>query len=402
MKKILVAMNNSSLIEQLKKCGKYDVYNYDIDTKENVIEYLNKYSADVLVTKDNLEGQLSSEEYIKKIREVNKNIKIILCVNELNELYKGFLLSNNVFDIIETVEVKFMDILSMIDSKNNMIILKDNNKLEKRKVDNKFNILTKQKICVFGTSGSGKSFFSSILAQITSKKLKLNTILVDMDIQNAAIDIYNDLTNSGNNLEYVMEEIDRGSFNLSMLQDIITKGKKNGKLSFITNNMGIYECQNKLSKDYYDKLYNETEKEYDILILDMPNAPFLDVVPFSLTKADKIFFVLNPNFISLRQAIKYLDLLTNIWKIPKDRIYIVVNKIKKESLDVKQINAILKDYDICMKIEDNNDVEAIINGLKELDVDMVDKEDNLKNLFDIFVDNSGKDILEKLGVLNDS
>ena len=320
MKKILIAMNNNALLEKVKKCGKYSVHNYDIDTKENVIEYLKKYDADILITKDSLDGSTTKEEYIRSIRRINGQIKIILCVEELDEIYKGFLLSQNVFDIIEGTEVSFSDILEMIDSVKRTIVLRKNNSIVSNPINNnKFSVLTKQKICVFGTSGAGKSYIASVLAQITSKKLKLNTLLVDMDIQNAAIDIYNNLNNSANSLQFVMEEIDRGSFNLQMLNDLISKEKNsNCKLSFITNNMGIYECQNKLSEEYYAKLYAETENEYDILILDMPSAPFLDVVPYSLTKADKIFFVINPNFISMRQATKYLDLLTNIWKIPKN------------------------------------------------------------------------------------
>ena len=386
MKKILVAMDNSVLVEQLKKSGKYIVYDYDIDVKENVIEYLQKHDTDVLITKDTLEGNMTANEYVKKIREVNTSIKIIFCTNELDEVYRGFLFANNIFNIIEGNEFKFIDILSMIDSKENVVLLKDVKRIETKGVDNTINVLTKQKICVFGTSGAGKSYVASILALITSKKLKLNTLLIDMDIQNAATDIYNNLSHSGNNLEYVMEEIDRGSFNSTILQDLVSKENKNGKLSFITNNMGIYECQNKLSKEYYEKLYDETQNKYDLLILDMPNAPFLDVVPFSLTKADKIFFVLNPNFISLRQSIKYLDLITNIWKIPKENIYLIINKIKKESLDTRQITSLLRDYPICMKLLEDEKVEAVINGMKELNLSLVDKEDNISNILNILVD----------------
>ena len=241
---------------------------------------------------------------------------------------------------------------------------------------------------MFGTSGAGKSYIATILAQITSRKLKLKTLLVDMDVQNAAIDIYNNLNSSGNNLQYVMEEIDRGSFNSQMLNEIISKEKKrNGKLSFITNNMGIYECQNRLSEEYYSKLYAETENEYDVLILDMPAAPFLDVVPYSLTKADKIFFVVNPNFISMRQATKYLDLLTNIWKIQKEKICVVVNRVKKESLSISQIEAILEQYSVCLKVEEDVKLEGIINGLGELDISGVDKADKVAKVLGLIVDN---------------
>ena len=388
MKKILIAMNDDILIEKIKKCGKYIVHNYDIDNKEDVIEYLRKYEVDVLITKDFLKGKMNREDYIKGIRQANDKVKVILCVEKLDEIYKGYLFSYSIFDIIEGMEANFSEIFNMIDSTKNTIVLKYNNNLQKSEVNkNSLNVFTKQKVCVFGTSGSGKSYIASVIAQITSRKLRLNTLLVDMDIQNAAIDIYNNLNSSGNNLQYVMEEIDRGSFNMQMLNDIISKEKKkNGKLSFITNNMGIYECQNKISEEYYSKLYSETENEYDILILDMPAAPFLDVVPYSLTKADKIFFVINPNFISIRQAAKYLDLLTNIWKIPKEKIVIVVNRMKKESLSIKQVEAILNGYEVCLIVEEDPKLEGVINGMGEFNANNVDKVDKIAENLGLFVD----------------
>ena len=407
MKKVLIAMDNIALLEKIKKCGKYDVHTYDMSTKEDVLEYLEKYRVDVLITKDSLFGNMSKEEYINGIRNFGEKTKVILCVDKLDEIYKGFLFSKNIFDIIEGNEAGFEDIFNMIDSKDKMIILKNNSRIAKQSIskNNTLNILTKQKICVFGTSGAGKSYVASILAQITSRKLKLNTLLVDLDVQNAAIDIYNNLNSSGNNLQFVMEEIDRGSFNAQMLNELVSKEKKrNGKLSFITNNMGIYECQNKLSEEYYSKLYSETENEYDVLILDMPSAPFLDVVPYSLTKADKVFFVVNPNFISMRQAVKYLDLITNIWKIAKEKVYIVINKAKKDSLSLKQIAAILDGYNICLEVAEDTRLEGIINGLGELNVASVDEVDKVAQILGLMSKENTENeaVLSKIGVSYDN
>ncbi len=406
MKKILIAMNNIALLEKIKRCGKYDVHTYDMTTKEDTLEYLQKYKVDVLITKDTLEGNMSKEDYVNSIRSITAELKVILCVDKLDEIYKGFLFSKNIFDIIEGSEAGFSDIFNMIDSKQKMIVLKNSNKVIKENISNnsKINILTKQKICVFGTSGAGKSYIASILAQITSRKLKLNTLLVDMDIQNAAIDIYNNLNSSGNSLQFVMEEIDRGSFNAQMLNELVSKEKRrNGKLSFITNNMGIYECQNKLSEEYYSKLYSETENEYDVLILDMPSAPFLDVVPYSLAKADKIFFVVNANFISMRQAVKYLDLITNIWKIPKEKVCVVINKVKKDSLSLKQIAAVLEGYNICLEVAEDTRLEGIINGLGELNISSVDKVDNVAQILGLMSNkNMENEIDSKIGAFYDN
>lgn len=388
MKKVLVAINNDTLLEQIKKCGKYLVHNYDISDKESVIEYLSKNIVDVIITRDELLGNLSKEEYVKEIKKIQPGVKIIMCVKSLSEIYKGFLFANEVFNILEGEEIRFSKILDMIDSVQGKVILKRNDDIETTRIRNSgINVMTKQTLCVFGTSGAGKSYVSSILGYITSKKLKLNTILVDMDIQNAAIDIYNNLNSSQNTLQYVMEEVDNNNFNSETLQNISTKAKRNGKLSFITNNVGIYECQNKLSEDYYDCLYTEAENKYDVTILDLPSTPFLDVVPFSLTRANKLFFVINPNFISIRQAIKYLDLITNIWKVDRDKINIVINKQKNESLSIKQVKAMLKNYNICLQIKYDSKIESVINGMDELSLDNVNGVDNIGQLFGLNVDN---------------
>lgn len=151
MKKILIAMDNNALLEKIKRCGKYAVHSYDIDTKENVIEYLKKYNADVLITKDFLNGNMAKENYVRNIRALNQKMKIILCVEHLDEMYKVFLFSNNIFDIIEGTEASFSDILGMIDSVKNTIVLKNNKDIVREEVGNKrrLNVLTKQKICVF-------------------------------------------------------------------------------------------------------------------------------------------------------------------------------------------------------------------------------------------------------------
>lgn len=398
MKKVLVAINNENLLGQLKRCGKYMVYNYDIDNKENVISYIKKHETDVLITKDSLEGLANEREYIKEIRKYNKNIKIIICVERLDEEYKGFLLANNVTNIIEGSEVSFSKILDMIESKTGVISYREEKNVKEKVVKKDINVITKQKVCIFGTSGAGKSYIASVLAEITSKKYKLNTMLVDMDIQNAAIDIYNNLSNSTNSLQYLMEEIDRDSFNQEVLLDLTNKSNKNGKLSFITNNMGIYECQNKISEVYYNKLYNEMENSYDLLILDLPATPFLDVVPFTLNKVDKILFVINPNFISVRQSMKYLDLITNIWKINKNKIYIVVNKSKKDSLSKRQIESLLKGYNVVLTIKDDDRVERIINGLDAINVDDIDNINELSKVFGIkYEELNAKDSAKKWG-----
>ena len=138
-----------------------------------------------------------------------------------------------------------------------------------------------------------------------------------------------------------------------------------------------------MSKKYYEKLYTEAEKNYDTIIIDMPSTPFLDVVPFSLMQADKILFVLNPNFISIRQAIKYIDLMVNVWQIDKEKIFLIINKTTENSLTLKQVKAMLRDYTVLLKLEETRNVEKIVNGLANITGEEIIDTDELTKMLNI-------------------
>ena len=79
--------------------------------------------------------------------------------------------------------------------------------------------------------------------------------------------------------------------------------------------------------------------------------------------ATDIIFVLNPNYISLRQAKKYLEYISNILGIEKTKIKIVINKERDYSLDINQIKSALKEYKYVTKIKKFKELEAYINGI---------------------------------------
>ena len=64
--KIVVALNNKLIMDELVSTYKDKVYEHDIYDKENVIKYLeeNKDNNQILVTKDTLDGILDRRLYI--------------------------------------------------------------------------------------------------------------------------------------------------------------------------------------------------------------------------------------------------------------------------------------------------------------------------------------------------
>ena len=389
--KILVAVNNKDIYKKIKEEFKEDVYKYDIDLKENVIELLSKTKEEyTLITKDSLEGSIDKKLYIKQIKFANPSTNVIYLVEKLDNEYKEFLFANEVFNIFEGEKIDINEIIKSI-KENNKIVYKNNVELneaaEKYKINN--NTVAKQIIAVYGTSGSGKSFVSSVVAKRLAKDFNINIALLDMDIQDPSIDIINNIDEKESRFSSIVESVDNfGDIKNDILRYMI-KDNKNKNLWYITNNCSLFECQNKLSSKYYQKIY---DNKCDFTLVDLPSSPFLDVVPYSLNIASKILFVINANYISIRKAIKYINLITKLWNNDMSKIYLIINKRQQDSLEKKQIESILNGHKIVCTIDYYKEVESYINGgIVDLNIDIdlnllykelgLKQKENKKNIF---------------------
>lgn len=356
--KIVIALNNGTLKEDLEKRYGDKVYKYDILDKESVIELLSKLREEevILLTKDSLVGNIDKYFYIKQLRLAHENLKIVYFVENLDIRYKEFLFANEVFNIIEGDEISLEEIEENIQS-DKKIIYKKSQKICDNKVEYMVqnNVLTKANIAVFGTSGAGKSIVSSIINNSLIKKLKLKTFLLDMDIQNSSLDIINNWEKESLSLNTVMDYIDK-------YKDIGGLFGINSKNNHMSADMSIYDVQNKIAEKYYEKIYKNIFGKFDYCLIDLPNSIFLDVVGYTVKMVDKIIFVINPNYVSIRQAKKYLEVMVKIWNIPVEKIGIIVNKIDKYSLNKNQIKSLLGNYNIIMEIPIINNINSYINS----------------------------------------
>ncbi|MEG1705427.1 MAG: hypothetical protein RR290_02500 [Clostridia bacterium] len=389
---IVVATQNEELKKKIDEIYKEKVYLYDITYMEGVIEYLSKIRNTseniVLITKDNLSGNLTKELYIKQIRLANNNVKIILLTEKLTESYKEFLFANEVFNVLEGKEIKINELIESIENEDKIIYkesinVSNNDVLEENIV--KYNaVISKQFISVYGTSGSGKSYISSILSSFLSKRLNLKIAMIDMDIQNPSIDIYNNLNGSNNILTNIINDIDKKR----EINEIIEKNMfSKKKIDYLTNNASIFECQNKFNNEYYNKIYYSCMNKYDYVLVDLPSSPFLDVVEYTLNLSTTIYFVINPNYISIRQGVKYLELITKLWRLSKENINIIVNKNQKNSLDMSQIQTFFSGYNVVSIVNFENNLEGYINGA----IDKIDEKLNeIKILDSLGVNNVDK------------
>lgn len=405
MKKIVIAMDNFEVINYVKDINKYIVHNMDISYKEGLVEYLSKNKVQYIITRDTLEGDMTREIYIKQIRMVAPESKIILFVDYLDVAYKSFLFANEVFNIIEQKHITKDLLKDIIIEADNKIVYKNisSNNIDKHIANEssfankyefenpKMQVIPKKILAVFGTSGSGKSYIANILSNIISTNLGLNTLLIDFDVQNGSADIYGNINGENNSLSKIINEIDNNNLTSKTFEKYISKTNRN-KASYITNNSSLFECQNKLTIKYYNEILSKAKEIYDSVILDTPNSIFLDTTYFNVINADNIVFVINPNYISIRQASKYLDLLINVWNVPKQKIFLIVNRVKKGSLSRSQIESLIGDLKIKLELKENPNIENILNGLSKLSIDNID---NLEEFYNIFGCNITSEIKNK-------
>ena len=368
---IISAVENNEFLNKIKELYYSRVYKYDIDTTDAVIDLLKKYEniEKILITKMNLKGNIIEKEYIKEIVKI-KNTRIVLLIEKLTDEIKEFLFANEIFSIIEGKHIDVQKVYETIEKNEKVVYRSGDNNIEQSKDNLNIKTIKKQFISVFGTSGSGKSMFASLLLNQIAKNKNIKRALIDMDGINSSIDIYNDIPIK-NIMQDIINNIELGKYNREYINELLYVSEN--KTSYLTNNLSLYDMQNKIDKSHYNKIFESVNNYNDFVIVDLPSIPFFDVVKFSLDFSSIIFFVINPNYISIRQAIKYLEILNKLWNIPKSNINLVVNKVTKYSLTTSQIKSFLKGYKIICEIDYEEKVEQVINGgssVNHLEVDM--------------------------------
>lgn len=361
--KILLAIDNKEVKSRLDEKYKDRVYEHDINCMENVIEFLsNKNEAFIVITKDSLAGNIDKKLYIKQLRVANRNSKIVYIVDNLTKDYKEFLFANEVFNIIEGKNIDFDILTSYIDNPKDVIYIN---------VDSVNKCKEKKRIIgICGTSGVGKSIVSSIMVKDISNMTGKNVSLIDMNINNPSIDILNNLDSNNKALyQYVM------SLNSNVKNYMI----RNDKISYLVNKpiKSMEISENKL-KDIYEFILNN----YSYSFIDLSSNNLYDYTNFWLEHATDIIVVVNPNYLSIRQTLNYLSEFEN------NRVYIIVNAIKKGSLDISQVKSLLSPYKIIGEVYYGKKVEDCINGalsLLHLDYDFskLYKEFNIEKKVDI-------------------
>lgn len=140
--KIITALNNPEINNKLKEEKNIKIIGKDIQYKDAIIDLLEENkNINYLIISEKIPGEINNDNLIKKIKEINKKIKIIYFLEKPNKNKEKILLKNNINNFYYLNELNINKILEIINLKNNF---KSNNKLNEfnyknNNIENKFN-----------------------------------------------------------------------------------------------------------------------------------------------------------------------------------------------------------------------------------------------------------------------
>ena len=382
--KILTALQDPKTNEILKEKTKHNIIETDIQYQEGILETLEKNNKiDLIIISQLLPGNIGFKDLINKIKIINNNIEIIAILENKNNELKDFLKKKNINSIFYNNEITIDELINVIEEKDKNkkemeinkeikllkeIILENNKKIEQNKKEKKINkilsILKEEKIkiiknskinnikkfknktnktqnkiiSVVGIPGVGKSIFISLF----SKNIKHKKILIiDFDIYNKSLDLI-----FGYNTKVQQEKaIIKINNNIDLLSKI-----------------EIFFKESYIEKNKIKNILDSFSKKYDLIIIDNTSEYSCEHTKEILKNSDSIIFLSDANLIELNKTKKLLEKYINKWKIEKERINVVFNKININSINNKILNNLFSDFNILGKINFSNKYNLIINN----------------------------------------
>lgn len=343
MIKIITALGNPSLNNELKKYEEFNVIGNDIMYFDGVLEFLElNREIDYLILGEIIDIN-NLNDFIDKVINNNRKIKIIVVINKKNKKIEDILLKKGILDIfyddieiseivnfLKTKNIEYLNIelRSEINNLKKLLSEKNNKKISK----NKKIILNNQEnkiIGITGARGIGKTSFCVMLANSLKNK---KVLIIDFDLINSQInDIYN------KKFEYAkIDELNINNYIFNVHNNID-----------ILIGLNILYYYNKLNLENFKTKINNIKEKYDYILIDTYSEYNFDKNKYILNMADKIFLLTGLNKLEINKTRKLINILIKKWQINNKKINIIYYKFN------------ILEYLINKKIIDKNIFENI-------------------------------------------
>lgn len=339
MKVVVTAMGKPELHEQLKKEKEIKIIGNDIQYQEGIFEIIEKEKyIHTIIISELISGKLEVQELIKKIKNKNRKIKIIILLEkpkiELEKELKkigikeiGYLNRINKKELMEKIENK-KDVKELEKENEELKLL-----LEKNKKENHNPIIS-----ILGTSGIGKSIFIHTITRIFPVE---KILIIDLDILNKSIQQLFKIERNKNNLEK----------NIFLKKDKIENYiiKINKKIHILSG-QDIFFNKYIENKKIENILYALAEK-YDVIFIDTTLEYFLNKNKKIIEMSNYGIFLIEGNMLEIKKVKNIIRIYLEEWEIQSENIKMIINKYTPCSIDEAIIKNIFNEYEIIGKLK---------------------------------------------------
>lgn len=382
MKKIITALANPMLNNELKKQKDFIIIGNDIQYQDGVKEVLEKEkNIDFLILSEILPGENKIEKLIEYIKKVNPNINIIIILENKKEELEKYLYSKNIYYILynkteiteiinliknkkedesEKIKKELNELKQIIINQNNKEINNKRNKIIRKiksKKNNKINNLKKEIICILGSSGAGKSIFTVNLANsLIYSKQKI--LIIDFDILNNSLHAILGVKKYSEKISKKIKENNLIKEKINLKELII---KINKKIDLISGINLLFDSKYKISSEKVKNILSKLKEKYEIIIIDTSSECFFDYTKEIIKNSNLNIFILEANLLEIKKAKNLLNIYINNWEIPQENINILFNKYNENSIDISILKKIFSGFNILGKLSFNPQYNLIIN-----------------------------------------
>ena len=411
MKKVITAIGNPIVNEKLKIEKSIEVIGKDIQYQEGIFEILEKENnIDFLILSEIISGDLNFLQLIEKVQLKNKNIRIIVVLENKNEELENLLISKGIFKILyhNQVEIKeIIQLLNITENKENedlkeeinnlkKLIIENNSKNQKQNKEeikeknqnklnskislfiskkiqknkllqkfnsNKFQTETKNKteiISISGPSGVGKSIITVNLAKVISYE-KEKVLMIDFDILNNSLHTILGVKKYPVIIERELKKSYIKELNINNLKTDQFINKINKNIDLISATDLLFGTKEKIDIIKIERIFNELKEKYNTIIIDTSSECFFDFTKTIIKMSNKNIFVTETNILEIKKAKELLNIYINEWKISKDKFNILFNKYDKECINMNLLKNIFSEFNIIGTLKYNSKYNKLIN-----------------------------------------
>ena len=346
MIKIITAMNNPNLNEELKKEDNIKIVGRDIQYKEGILEFLeNNIEINYIIIDEKIPGEIEINKLIDKIFEKNKKIKVIITIKKENK--NQFNLNNK-----KVIKIYYEKNINLNKLKNYNIL---NNKKENKKL----------KIINFiGEKQVGKSItILNISNFLNNHNYKI--LIIEKKSENSFFNI-------------ILRSKIKSYQNKKICNFKIKKYKLKSLNKKILNTTLIIKANKNIDLYFYEKIinYNLIEKikiNYDFIFIE--NNLDKNII----NNFQNNILIIRPNLLGIKNA---KEIIKNN-KLNNNDFKILINNSNKNSIDKEIIKNIFYKNKIIGKIDYQIEYEKILNdNFKNIKKFSKEYKNNIKKIID--------------------